>query len=168
MVCYFTVACTKEVNGVRTVVYHGLQKRRRTPTPMWKAITLSASLLAATAFAAVASVTVRSDVALRAGPGADFSAIGHVPGGTELETTKCKGRWCRVEFNGIAGFVGAAGLGNDAAIRVRSSSARRAEKRQRSRSRVTRRSAHAGPPAGEDADLFVLPARTPSTTPSTR
>jgi hypothetical protein len=72
--------------------------------------------------------TVRSDVVLRAGPGADFSAIGHVPGGTELETTDCMGGWCRVEFNGIAGFVGAADLGNDAAIR--SSSARRAENRK--------------------------------------
>jgi hypothetical protein len=52
--------------------------------------------------------TVRNDVILRAGPGADFSAIGHVPGGTELETTDCIGGWCRVEFNGIAGFVRAA------------------------------------------------------------
>jgi hypothetical protein len=71
--------------------------------------------------------TVRSDVVLRAGPGADFRAIGHVPGGTELKTTDCMGGWCRVEFNGIAGFVGA-DLGNDAAIR--SSSARRAENRK--------------------------------------
>jgi uncharacterized protein YraI len=72
--------------------------------------------------------TVGSDVVLRAGPGADFSAIDHVPGGTELETTDCMGGWCRVEFNGIAGFVGAADLGTDAAIR--SSSARRAENRK--------------------------------------
>ena len=72
--------------------------------------------------------TVRSDVVLRAGPGADFSAIGHVPGGTKLETTDCMGGWCQVEFNGISGFVGAADLGNDAAIR--SSSARRAENRK--------------------------------------
>jgi hypothetical protein len=52
--------------------------------------------------------TVRSDVVLRAGPGADFSAIGHVPGGTELKTTDCIGGWCGAEFNGIAGFVSAA------------------------------------------------------------
>jgi uncharacterized protein YraI len=71
--------------------------------------------------------TVRSDVVLRAGPGADFRAIGHVPGGTELKTTDCMGGWCRVEFNGIAGFVGA-DLGNDAAIP--SSSARRVESRK--------------------------------------
>ena len=68
--------------------------------------------------------TVRSDVVLHAGPGADFSAIGHVPGGTELKTTDCMGGWCRVQFNGIAGFVGA-DLGNDAVIR--SSSARTPE-----------------------------------------
>jgi hypothetical protein len=62
-------------------------------------------------------------VVLLAGPGAEFSVIGHVPGGSELEATDCKGGWCRVEFNGIAGFVGAADLGNDATIR--SSSANR-------------------------------------------
>jgi uncharacterized protein YraI len=72
--------------------------------------------------------TVRSGVVLRAEPGADFSAIGHVPGGTELETTDCIGGWCQVEFNGIAGFVGAADLGNDRAIRR--SSARKAENRK--------------------------------------
>jgi hypothetical protein len=61
--------------------------------------------------------TVRSDVVLRAGPGADFSAIGHVPRGTELETTDCIGGWYQVEFNGIAGFVGAADPGDDTVIR---------------------------------------------------
>jgi hypothetical protein len=69
--------------------------------------------------------TVRSDVVLRAGPGTDFSAIGHVPRGTELETTDCIGGWYQVEFNGIAGFVGAADPGNDTTIRR--PSARRAE-----------------------------------------
>jgi hypothetical protein len=72
--------------------------------------------------------TVRSDVVLRAGPGAHFSAIGHVPRGTELETTDCIGGWYQVEFNGIAGFVGAADPGNDTAIRR--PSARTAENRK--------------------------------------
>jgi uncharacterized protein YraI len=133
--------------------------------PTWKSITLSASLLVvATGFAAAASVTIRSDIALRAGPGADFSAIGQVPGGTGLEATDCRGGWCQVEFNGITGF---ADLGNDAAIR--SSSARRTENGRRSRTRVTPRPVPAGSathsvPAGEDADLFVLPALAPTTT----
>jgi hypothetical protein len=70
--------------------------------------------------------TVRSDVVLRAGPGADFSAIGHVPDGAELEMTDCIGGWCQVEFNAIAGFVGAADLGNA----IRRPSARRAENRK--------------------------------------
>ena len=39
-----------------------------------------------------------------------------------METTDCIGGWCQVEFNGIAGFVGATDLGNDLG-----SSARRAE-----------------------------------------
>ncbi len=72
--------------------------------------------------------TARSDVVLRAGPGVDFGAIGHVPRGTELETTDCIGGWYQVEFNGISGFVGAADPGNDAAIRR--PSARRAESRK--------------------------------------
>jgi hypothetical protein len=71
--------------------------------------------------------TARSDVVLRAGPGADFGAIGLVPRGTELETTDCIGGWYQVEFNGVAGFVGAADPGNDTAIRR--PSARRAENR---------------------------------------
>jgi uncharacterized protein YraI len=130
--------------------------------PRWKSITLSATLLAAaTGFAA--AVTVRSDIVLRAGPGADFSAIGHVPAGSELETTDCAGGWCRVGFNGIAGFVGADDVGNDEVIR--SSSARRAKNAHRAR--ITHRLAPVGSvthssPAGEDADLFVLPARVPS------
>jgi hypothetical protein len=70
--------------------------------------------------------TVRSDVVLRAGPGADFRAIGHVPRGTELETTDCIGGWYQVEFNGIAGFVGAADPGND----IPRPSARRGENRK--------------------------------------
>jgi uncharacterized protein YraI len=116
------------VNGVRAAVYHGLQSLGGTHAHvlMWTSLTSSAGLLAiATGFAVAAPVTVISDTVLRAGPGADFSAIGHVPGGTELETTDCAGGWCRVEFNGIVGFAGAADLGTDAAIR--SSSARRAK-----------------------------------------
>jgi hypothetical protein len=35
------------------------------------------------------------------------------------ETTDCAGDWCLVEFNGIAGFVGAADLGNDAPSEAR-------------------------------------------------
>lgn len=139
---------------------------------MRKPITLGASLLAvATGFAAAAPVTVRSDVALHAGPGPNFGVIGHVPAGTRLETTDCTGGWCQVEFNGIAGFVGAADVRTGAA--VGSSPAAGAENGQRARGRLTRRPAPAGSaarsaPAGEDADLFVLPARPPSTAPSTQ
>lgn len=139
---------------------------------MWKSITLSAGLLAvATGFAAAAPVTVRSDVALHAGPGPNFGVIGHIPGGTRLEATDCTGGWCQVEFNGIAGFVAAADLGTGAA--VGSSSAASAESGQRGRTRLTRKPAPAGSatrsaPAGEDGDLFVLPARPPSTPPSTQ
>jgi uncharacterized protein YraI len=139
---------------------------------MWKSVTLSASLLAvATGFAAAAPATVKSDAALRAGPGPTFGVIGHVPGGTRLETTDCRGGWCQVEFNGIAGFVGAADLTTGAA--VGSSSAARVENGQRGGTRLTRRPAPAAPaarsaPGGEDKDLYVLPAQQPSAAPTTQ
>ncbi len=137
-----------------------------------KSITLSASLLAiATGVAAAAPVTARSDAALHAGPGPTFGVIGHVPRGARLETTDCTGGWCQVELNGIAGFVSAADLRTGAA--VGSPSAARAENGQRGRARLTRKPAPAGSstrlaPAGEDKDLFVLPAQPPSTAPSTQ
>ena len=140
---------------------------------IWKSTTLSASLLAAAAgFAAAAPVTVRSDVALHAGPGPNFGVIGHVPGGTRLERTDCTAGWCQVEFNGVVGFVGAGDLGT-AAASARNSSAARAENGQGSRTRLTRKPAPAGSstrsaPGGEDKDLFVLPAQPPSTAPSTQ
>jgi uncharacterized protein YraI len=139
---------------------------------MRKSITLSASLLAvATGFAAAAPVTARSDVALHAGPGPNFGVIGHVPGGTRLETTDCTGGWCQVEFNGIAGFVGVGDLRTGAA--VGSSPAASAENGQRGRARLTRRPTPAGSaarsaPAGEDRDLFVLPAQPQPAAPSTQ
>jgi hypothetical protein len=69
-----------------------LRGRGRAHMAVWKTIALSASLLAvATGFAVAGSITIRSDAALRAGPGADFSAIGHIPGGTSLETTDAWG-----------------------------------------------------------------------------
>jgi hypothetical protein len=127
---------------------------------MWKSITLSAGLLAvATGFAAAASVTIKSDVVLRAGPGPGFSAIVHVPGGTELVPTDCAGGWCRADFNGIAGFLSDADLGSGVAIP--GSSARRDKNGTRSRNRIrpTPSGSATDPvPAGENAELFVLPA----------
>jgi len=130
--------------------------------PTWKSIALGACLSAvATGFVAADPVTVRSDVALRAGPGADFSAIGHVSGGTRLETTNCRGGWCHVEFNGITGFVAAGDVST--AVAVGNSPVARTENDQRSRARLTPRpapsSATRAAPPGEDADLFVLPCR---------
>jgi uncharacterized protein YraI len=139
---------------------------------MWKSIALTANMLAAaTGFAVAAPITIRSDVALHAGPRPNSGVIGHVPGGTRLETTDCTGGWCQVEFNGIVGFVGAADLRTGAA--AQNSSAASAESGQRGRARLTRRPAPAGSstrvaPAGEDADLFVLPAQPSPAAPSTQ
>jgi Transglycosylase SLT domain len=102
-------------------------------------------------------VTIKSDVVLRAGPGPDFSAIGHVPGGTELVPTDCAGGWCRADFNGIAGFLSDADLGSEVAIP--GSSARRDKNGTRSRNRIRPTpSGSATDPVPGNAELFVLPA----------
>jgi hypothetical protein len=145
-----------------TSAARGAWPRRERQMPTWKSIALGACLSAvATGFVAADPVTVRSDVVLRAGPGADFSAIGHIPGGTRLETVNCTGGWCHVEFKGIIGFV-AAGDVSTAAARI--------ENDQRGRARFTPapRSTTRSAPPGEDADLFVLPAKTPLPVPSPR
>jgi uncharacterized protein YraI len=108
-------------------------------------ITLSAGLLAVAAgLAAAEPVTVRNDAVLRAGPGASFSVIGHLPTGTKMEMTDCTTGWCQVDFNGIAGFVGATDLGNAGGVRRSPQSA--VENVQRIRTRISHRSAPAGSP----------------------
>jgi uncharacterized protein YraI len=109
---------------------------------MGKSITLSVGLLAgATAVAAAESVTVRKDAVLRAGPDASFSVIGHLPTGTKMEMTDCAAGWCQVDFNGIAGFVGATDLGNSGGVRRSPRSA--VENIHRIPTRVSHRSAPA-------------------------
>ncbi len=109
---------------------------------MRKCITLSAGLLAvATGVAAAEPVTARNGAVLRAGPDASFSVIGHLPTGTKMEMTDCTAGWCQVEYNGIAGFVGATDLGNAGGLRRSPRST--VENVQRSRTRVSHRSAPA-------------------------
>jgi uncharacterized protein YraI len=67
--------------------------------------------IVATGFANAATVMIGNQSILRAGPGSTFSVIGHIPAGTKVEMTACAGGWCQVEFNGIAGFVGASDVG---------------------------------------------------------
>jgi uncharacterized protein YraI len=140
--------------------------------PKCKSATLSAGLLAvATGLAAADPLTVRSDVVVRAGPGANFTAIGHVPSGATLELTDCPAEWCQVNVNGIAGFVEAADLGVGAGVRRSAPST--AESPHTSRTRITRRPAPAASsmrsaPPGEDSDLVVDPVQPSPTTRSTR
>jgi len=133
-------------------------------------ITLSAGLLAiSTGFGAAAPATVKNEVILRAGPAASFSAIGHIPAGTKLETTDCRGGWCQVDFNGITGFVGAADFGT--AGGVRSPPRASAENAQRSQNRVSRRSAPASSSTssaplnhGADTTVHAQPPSAPQST----
>ena len=132
--------------------------------PTCKFAALSGGLLAAaTVLAAAAPATLRNDVVVHAGPGANFTVIGHLRSGARLELTDCTAQWCRVEFDGIAGFVGAADLVVGADVRRPAPST--AESPQR-RARVTRKPAPAGSsrrslPPGEDSDLRVDPASHP-------
>lgn len=52
-----------------------------------------------------ATLTAGNQSVVRAGPGATFSVIAHMPAGTKVEVTDCTGGWCQVNFNGITGFV---------------------------------------------------------------
>jgi N-acetylmuramoyl-L-alanine amidase len=94
----------------------------------------------ATGFAHATTLTTASQSVLRAGPGATFSVIGHMPAGTKLEPTDCRGGWCQVDFNGTTGFVGAADLGT--ARRIANSPRSTAENAHRSYNRVS----HGSPP----------------------
>jgi uncharacterized protein YraI len=67
--------------------------------------------LVATGLANAATVTMKNQTVLRAGPGTTFSVIGHMPAGTKVEVTDFKGEWCQVDFNGITGFAAASDLG---------------------------------------------------------
>lgn len=104
--------------------------------PMRTWIMLGTGLfVVATGFANAATVTTGNQSVLRAGPGSSFSVIGHMPAGTKVEVTDCSGGWCQVDFNGIAGFVGAPDLGP--AGRIGNSPRSRAENVDRSHNRVT-------------------------------
>jgi uncharacterized protein YraI len=107
--------------------------------PMRTRIMLGTGLfVVATGFANAATVTTGNQTVLRAGPGSTFSVIGHMPAGTKVEVTDCTGGWCRVDFNGIAGFVGTPDLGT--AGRIGSSPRSRAANVDRSRNRLSHRS----------------------------
>jgi len=107
-----------------------------------KCVTVGGSLLAvASGFAVAAPATVRNEAVLRAGPGASFSVIGHVPAGTKMEMGDCTAGWCQVDFNGIVGFVGAADLGTTGRFQISPRS--RAENVQTRRTRASRKSAPA-------------------------
>jgi uncharacterized protein YraI len=131
--------------------------------PRCKSATLCGGLLAAASgLAAADSLTVRNDVLVHAGPGANFTVIRHVPGGATLELTACPADWCQVSVNGITGFVDAADLGIGAG--ARRSAPATAESPHRSHTRITRRPASAGSltrfaPPGEDSDLVVDPGQ---------
>ena len=80
--------------------------------PRWTCIILGSGLLVvATGFASAATLTTANQSDVRAGPGSNFSVIGHMPAGTKVEVTDCTGGWCQVDFNGIAGFVSTPDLG---------------------------------------------------------
>jgi uncharacterized protein YraI len=114
----------------------------------------------ATVVANAATVTVKNQSVLRAGPGPTFSVIGHIPAGTQLETGECPGGWCQVGFNGVAGFVEAPDLrtarrtGNsprDNRVSHRSTPGDSVTRASRSNSR-SKSSAHAlAPPASPPA-----------------
>ncbi len=49
-----------------------------------------------------------SDVKVRQGPGTNYRIVGIIPGGSTVEVSGCRGRWCMIAWQGHSGYATAA------------------------------------------------------------
>ena len=49
-----------------------------------------------------------SDVKVRQGPGTNYRIVGIIPGGSTVEVSGCRGRWCMIAWQGHTGYATAA------------------------------------------------------------
>ena len=64
---------------------------------------LSVALFATSAFADVGYTYERT--ALRSGPGSNYKLLANIPAHTKIDMRECKAGWCRVRWNGKAGYA---------------------------------------------------------------
>jgi uncharacterized protein YraI len=69
-----------------------------------KAFSLAVGTLLLSAGAASAA-TVTDNLNVRSGPGFGYSVIGSVPAGSDIRVLSCGPSWCRVAWNGTAGYA---------------------------------------------------------------
>jgi hypothetical protein len=70
----------------------------------------TSKLLAATAILALtagaaAAATVETDSNMRTGPGTEYPVLDVIPEDAPIGVLSCPGSWCRVSYNGSAGYV---------------------------------------------------------------
>jgi Bacterial SH3 domain len=71
----------------------------------------TAALIALSAsYTQAAPALATSDVKLRQGPGTNYRIVGTLPGGSTVEVSGCRGRWCTIVWQGRRAYVTAASL----------------------------------------------------------
>lgn len=74
-------------------------------------IAIAFLVLAASASAGHAAIgTTTTNLALRAAPSANTERLVTIPAGDSVKVGRCSGGWCRVTWNGYAGYARANGL----------------------------------------------------------
>jgi len=80
-----------------------LVSRRRNMQTKAFSLAMCALLLSA---GAVSAATVTDNLNVRSGPGFGYSVIGWMPAGSAIRVLSCGPSWCRVAWNGTAGYTG--------------------------------------------------------------
>jgi uncharacterized protein YraI len=70
-----------------------------------RSIAALALLASSAADAAAEPATIETNVNLRSGPGGAFNVLAVIPEGSRLDVQICRGEWCRVKFEGLAGYA---------------------------------------------------------------
>ncbi len=77
---------------------------------------VAAALLALSAsYAQALPAVAASDVKVRQGPGSNYRIVGVIPGGSTVEVSGCRGRWCMIVWQGGSGYATAASFVSGAA-----------------------------------------------------
>jgi uncharacterized protein YraI len=70
-------------------------------------LTAASVLVLSAGIASAAPAITKSAATLRAGPGAQYQAVGRVPPRATVDVAGCNSGWCEVAWNGADGFVNA-------------------------------------------------------------
>jgi uncharacterized protein YraI len=90
---------------------HDEQQEKEHDMHTIKKLLLGASLVALSAGAAAAApAVVESGLNLRSGPGTGYAVVATMPAGARVDARDCSGSWCRVSYDGTAGYASRAYL----------------------------------------------------------